>query len=47
MIDKRSGTTNRPSKQQDSYFNNEPRLPDRNNVQPSQRKGPKSSPFCN
>lgn len=42
MIDKRDGFTKKPAKDQDSYFKDEPKMPT-NNVQPSQKKAPKTS----
>lgn len=44
MIDKRDGTTKKPAKSQDSYFNDDPKMPT-NNTQPSQKKAPKA-PYC-
>lgn len=41
MIDNREGETKKAPKQQGSYFNDEPAMPSKGNVQPSQRKAPK------
>lgn len=43
MIDKREGTSKKPAKSQDSYFNDAPAMPTKN-VPGSQKKAPKQ-PF--
>jgi len=40
MIDKREGCSKKAPKTQESYFNNEPAMPNKSNVQPSQKKAP-------
>lgn len=40
MIDKREGFNRKPAKSQDSYLNDEPKMPSKGNVQPSQKKAP-------
>lgn len=47
MIDRRDGVQHKPVPSGPEYFpQNNPRLPDRDNVQPSQRERPKA-PFGN
>lgn len=40
MADKRDGFTKKPLPTQESYFNDEPKMPSKGNVQPSQKKAP-------